>query len=143
MLDKLTQRALGNFSAVLVSRNNSDAKEVAVESEREQPSAFLVVTFHVTEQKLTKTPVEAQRLTCDAVCQNILVAVQTMGYLEHDEVTQLVGLIFVGSVETTPNERPRSKFDADVRMWAPLAQLTFHRRNRPVCNIRPPSMDVC
>ena len=140
VLDKMAQLALGEFSAQVFKRENPDASAVQVVFERERAQrspVLLVVTFRPNEQKLAKIPEVEQLLSAGAVCQNILVAVQALGYnaqwltdwpayhpeirryLGHDEDTQIVGFVHIGTAGSPPKERPRPDFDAVVSRWQP------------------------
>lgn len=140
VLDAPAQRALGEFSAELFRRENPDARDVLVEFERERPQrspVLLVVSFRPNEQKLAKVPEVEQLLSTGAVCQNILVATQALGYnaqwltdwpayhaeirrfLGHDEKTRIAGFIHIGTAAEPPKERPRPDFDSIVSAWRP------------------------
>lgn len=140
VLDRSAQLALGEFSAGLFRRENPDATAVQVVYERERPQrspVLLVVTFHPNEKKLAKIPEVEQLLSTGAVCQNMLIAIQALGYnaqwltdwpayhpeirrfLGHDERTQIVGFIHIGTAVSLPKERPRPEFDAVVSDWKP------------------------
>jgi len=142
VLDAEAQLALGEFSAELFQRENPDARDVQVEFERQRPQRsplLLVVSFRPNEQKLAKVPEVEQLLSTGAVCQNILVATQALGFnaqwltdwpayhseirrfLGHDEQTRIAGFIHIGTAATPPNERPRPDFDAIVSEWKPGA----------------------
>ena len=140
VLDASAQRALGEFSATLFRSENPKAKDVLIEFERERPQrspVLLIVSFHPNKQKLTKIPEVEQLLSTGAVCQNILVATQALGYnaqwvtdwpayhpeirrfLGHDEETQIVGFIHIGTAAEPPKERPRPDLDSIVSEWEP------------------------
>lgn len=140
VLDRSAQLALGEFSAELFRRENPDATAIQVVYERERPQrspVLLVVTFHPNEKKLAKIPEVEQLLSTGAVCQNMLIAIQALGYnaqwltdwpayhteirrfLGHDERTQIVGFIHIGTAVSPPKERPRPEFDAVVSDWKP------------------------
>ena len=140
VLDKPAQQALGEFSAGLYEREHPGATsaQIAMELERPQRSpVLLVVSFHLNTVKVAKVPEVEQLLSCGAVCQNILIAVQALGYraqwltdwpayhpeirnfLGHDEDTPIVGFIHIGTAVSPPNERPRPEFDAIVSEWKP------------------------
>jgi len=140
VLDRSAQLALGEFSAELFRRENPDATAVQVVYERERPQrspALLVVTFRPNEKKLAKIPEVEQLLSTGAVCQNMLIAIQALGYnaqwltdwpayhpeirrfLGHDGRTQIVGFIHIGTAVSPPKERPRPEFDAVVSDWKP------------------------
>ena len=140
VLDAAAQLALGEFSATLFRSENPKAKDVLIEFERERPQrspVLLIVSFHPNKQKLTKIPEVEQLLSTGAVCQNILVATQALGYnaqwvtdwpayhpeirhfLGHDEETQIVGFIHIGTAAEPPKERPRPDLDSIVSEWKP------------------------
>ena len=140
VLDRSAQLALGEFSAELFRRENPDATAVQVVYERERPQrspVLLVVTFHPNEKKLAKIPEVEQLLSTGAVCQNMLIAIQALGYnaqwltdwpayhteirrfLGHNERTQIVGFIHIGTAVSPPKERPRPEFGAVVSDWKP------------------------
>ena len=140
VLDASAQRALGEFSAKLFRSENPKAKDVLIEFERERPQrspVLLIVSFHPNKQKLAKIPEVEQLLSTGAVCQNILVATQALGYnaqwvtdwpayhpeirrfLGHDEETQIVGFIHIGTAAEPPKERPRPDLDSIVSEWKP------------------------
>ena len=140
VLDRSAQLSLGEFSAELFRRENPDATAVQVVYERERPQrspVLLIVTFRPNEKKLAKIPEVEQLLSTGAVCQNLLIAIQALGYnaqwltdwpayhpeirrfLGHDERTQIVGFIHIGTAVSPPKERPRPEFDAVVSDWKP------------------------
>ena len=140
VLDASAQLALGEFSATLFRSENPKAKDVLIEFERERPQrspVLLIVSFHPNKQKLAKIPEVEQLLSTGAVCQNILVATQALGYnaqwvtdwpayhpeirrfLGHDEETQIVGFIHIGTAAEPPKERPRPDLDSIVSAWKP------------------------
>lgn len=142
VLDAEAQLALGEFSAELFRREHPDARDVQVEFERQRPQrspVLLVVSFRPNEQKLAKVPEVEQLLSTGAVCQNILVATQALGFnaqwltdwpayhpeirrfLGHDEQTRIAGFIHIGTAAAPPKERPRPDFDAIVSEWKPGA----------------------
>ena len=131
---------MGEFSATLFRSENPKAKDVLIEFERERPQrspVLLIVSFHPNKQKLAKIPEVEQLLSTGAVCQNILVATQALGYnaqwvtdwpayhpeirrfLGHDEETQIVGFIHIGTAAEPPKERPRPDLDSIVSEWKP------------------------
>ena len=140
VLDASAQLAVGEFSATRFRRENPKAKDVLIEFERERPQrspVLLIVSFHPNKQKLAKIPEVEQLLSTGAVCQNILVATQALGYtaqwvtdwpayhpeirrfLGHDEETQIVGFIHIGTAAEPPKERPRPDLDTIVSECKP------------------------
>jgi len=140
VLHKPAQQALGEFSAGLYEREHPDAPAAQIAMERERPQrspVLLVVSFHLNTVKVAKVPEMEQLLSSGAVCQNILIAVQALGYqaqwltdwpayhaevrkfLGQDEDTPIVGFIHIGTAASPPKERPRPDFDAVVSEWKP------------------------
>ena len=117
---------------------NPDANEVLLAAERDRMQRsplLLVVTSHVDPARFAKVPAIEQVLSAGAVCQNILIAAQALGYgaqwvtgwpayhadvraaLGHDADTEIVGFIHLGTAASAPNERPRPDRDAVVSEW--------------------------
>jgi len=140
VLDESAQLALGEFSADLFQRENPDATTAQITFERERPQRspiLLVVTFQPNKKKLAKIPELEQLLSSGAVCQNLLVAVQALGYnaqwltdwpAYHPEIrqflgsskdAQIVGFIHIGTATLLPKERPRPELDDIVSEWRP------------------------
>ena len=140
VLDKSAQLALGEFSAELYRREHSGAAKIMIDLERQRPQrspTLLVVAFRPNERKLAKVPEVEQILSTGAVCQNILIATQALGYraqwltdwpayhpelrryLGHDENTRIAGFIHIGTAAAPAKERPRPDFDAIVSQWRP------------------------
>ena len=138
----LPSRRWESSAQELYEREHPDATaaQIAMESERPQRSPLLlIVSFHLNTVKVAKVPEMEQLLSCGAVCQNILIAAQALGYraqwltdwpayhaevrkfLGHDEDTPIVGFIHVGTAVSPPKERPRPDFDAIVSEWKPPA----------------------
>ena len=140
VLDASAQLALGEFSAKLFRSENPNAKDMLIEFERERPQrspVLFIVSFCPNKKKLAKIPEVEQLLSTGAVCQNILVATQALGYnaqwltdwpayhpeirrfLGHDERTQIAGFIHIGTAAEPPKERPRPVLDSIVSEWEP------------------------
>jgi len=140
VLHKPAQLALAARCAEIFERDNPDANDAlrAAERERMQRSPLLlVVTSHVDPTRFAKVPAMEQLLSAGAVCQNILIAAQALGYgaqwvtgwpayhadvrvaLGHDAATDVVGFIHLGTPASPPNERPRPERAAIVSEWQP------------------------
>ena len=140
VLHRPAQRALGAFCAELFRREHPNAKDVQIAFERHRPQRspiLLAVSFRPNERKLHKVPEVEQLLSTGAVCQNLLVATQALGYnaqwltdwpayhpevrsfLGHDGNTRIAGFIHIGTAVSPPNERPRPDFDAVVSEFEP------------------------
>lgn len=96
---------------------------------------LLVVTSYPEPLKFEKIPLIEQQLSGGAVCQNILVAAHSMGYvaqwltswpayqpeiktlLGHSVDRDILGFIHIGSASLEPGERDRPDYDAVVSSW--------------------------
>jgi nitroreductase len=142
ILRKAAQKALGDRCAEIFRRENPDAAASLVQAERQRPQRsplLLVVSSHPNAEKFAKVPEIEQLLSAAAVCQNMLVATQALGFnaqwvtdwpsyhsevrafLGHDAETEIVGFVHIGTAEKAPNERPRPEFDTIVSEWSPNA----------------------
>ncbi len=139
---KEAQRALGEAWSTIFERENEDVAEALIEMERERPQRsplLLVVTSHPDPQKFAKVPEIEQTLSSAAVCQNILIATQALGFnaqwvtgwpayhpevrtaLGHSADTKIVGFIHIGTAIEPPSERPRPHFETIVSEWSPTS----------------------
>ena len=142
VLQKNAQRALAEICVDIFERENPAAAETRIEAERERPQrspVLLIVTSHPKPEKFAKVPEIEQTLSSAAVCQNILIATQALGYdaqwvtdwpayhpkiraaLGHQADTKIVGFIHIGTAIEPPRERPRPEFEAIVSEWDPTA----------------------
>jgi len=142
ILRKPAQRVLAEQCAAIFARENPTASEalLAVERERMQRSpVLLVVSSHPNPQRFDKVPAIEQLLSAGAMCQNMLIAAQALGYgaqwvtgwpayhpelraaLGHGADVTIVGFVHIGTVAVTPNERPRPDRSAIVSEWTPDA----------------------
>jgi nitroreductase len=140
VLRKPAQGALAARCAEIFDRENPDASEVLIAAERERMQRsplLLVVTSKLDPTRFAKVPAIEQVLSAGAVCQNILIAAQALGYgaqwvtgwpayhpdvriaLGHDPDTEVVGFIHLGTAASPPNERPRPSADDIVSEWQP------------------------
>lgn len=140
ILRREAQRALAEVCVDVFVRDNPDAPEALVEQERERQlrsPLLLVVTSHPNSEKFAKVPELEQVLSSAAVCQNILIATQALGYnaqwvtgwpayhaevreaLGHSADTDIVAFIHIGTASEAPNERQRPDFDTIVSEWHP------------------------
>jgi len=142
VLRKEAQRALAEICVEIFRRENPEAPNALVEQERERHQRsplLLIVTSHPNPSKLKKVPELEQVLSSAAVCQNILIATQTLGYnaqwvtdwpayhsevretLGHSAETNIVAFIHIGTAKEPPNERPRPEFETIVSEWNPTS----------------------
>ena len=140
VLRKDAQRALAEVCVEIFTRENPAAAEVQIEFERERPQrspVLLIVTSHPRPEKFAKVPEIEQILSSAAVCQNILIATEALGYnaqwvtdwlayhpevrvaLGHQAATKIVGFINIVTASEPPTERPRPEFEAIVSEWSP------------------------
>ncbi len=140
VLRKDAQRALAEVCVEIFTRENPAAAEVQIEFERERSQrspVLLIVTSHPRPEKFAKVPEIEQILSSAAVCQNILIATEALGYnaqwvtdwiayhpevrvaLGHQAATKIVGFIHIGTASEPPTERPRPEFEAIVSEWSP------------------------
>ncbi len=140
VLRKDAQRALAEISVEIFRRENPDAAEAQIEFERARPQRsplLLIVTSHPRPEKFANVPEIEQTLSSAAVCQNLLIATEALGYnaqwvtdwlayhpkvrvaLGHQADTRIVGFIHIGTAGEPPHERPRPEFEAIVSEWEP------------------------
>ncbi len=126
----------GEKLAAIFAEQNPQADEAAIENER-QRFARIPVTIAVISapDKNHKTPLWEQHLTAGAVCQNILIAANAMGFaaqwisewIAYDDAAmkclglgaeeKLAGFILLGSAKEPPKERPRIEAQEITQYW--------------------------
>ncbi len=142
VLRKDAQRALAEICVEIFKRENPAAAGAQIEFERQRPQRsplLLIVTSHPRPEKFAKVPEIEQTLSSAAVCQNILIATEALGYnaqwvtdwlayhpevrvaLGHQADTKIVGFIHIGTASEPPNERPRPEFETIVSEWGPTS----------------------
>ncbi len=142
VLHKDAQRAFAEVCVEIFKRENPAVAEAQIEFERERPQRsplLLIVTSHPNPEKFANVPEIEQRLSSAAVCQNILIATEALGYnaqwvtgwpayhpevcaaLGHQADTEIVGFIHIGTASEPPNERPRPEFETIVSEWEPTS----------------------
>ena len=140
VLRKEAQNELSKACVEIFKRENPDAGEAQIEAEGtrlQRSPLLLVVTSHPNPKKFVKVPEIEQTLSSAAVCQNILIATQALGFnaqwvtdwpayhpgvrteLGHSSDTKIVGFIHIGTANQPPNERPRPEFETIVSEWNP------------------------
>jgi nitroreductase len=139
VLHKPAQRALAAHCAEIFAREHSEASPALLDAEHARmlrSPVLLVVSSHPDASRFDKIPATEQLLSAGALCQNVLIAAQTLGYgaqwitgwpayhadvkaaLGHSAATDVVGFIHLGTATETPNERPRPAFEAIVSEWS-------------------------
>ncbi len=138
--NKDAQRALAESCVEIFQREQPEAADVQIEFERKRPQRsplLLIVTSHPKPEKFDKVPEIEQTLSSAAVCENILIATEALGYnaqwvtdwlayhpevrtaLGHQADTKIIGFIHIGTANEPPNERPRPDFETIVSEWRP------------------------
>ena len=134
------QQRLGNLYAAIVERDDPDARDIQIEAARERlqrSPLLLVVSCRPDATKFAKVPKIEQQLSSGAVCMNLLNAAGALGFAAqwltggpayNPEIkqelgltadTDIIGFIHLGSVASTPKERPRPNLDDIVSIWPP------------------------
>ena len=98
---------------------------------------LLAVSSHLNPQRFDKVPAIEQVLSAGALCQNMLIAAQALGYgaqwvtgwpayhaeirmaLGHSQDTDIVGFVHIGTAAEAPKERPRPDPSAMISEWPP------------------------
>lgn len=132
------QKKLGDLYAGIMQREDPDAREMQIAAAREQlqrSPLLLVVSCRPDPAKFAKVPKIEQQLSAGAVCTNLLIAAGALGFaaqwltggpaynadikqaLGLTADTDIIGFIHLGSVASTPKERPRPDFDDIVSVW--------------------------
>ncbi len=140
VLYKDAQHALAEICVEIFKREHPEAADVQIEFERKRPQRsplLLIVTSHPKPEKFDKVPEIEQTLSSAAVCENILIATEALGYnaqwvtdwlayhpevrtaLGHQADTKIIGFIHIGTANEPPNERPRPELETIVSEWRP------------------------
>ena len=140
ILRKPAQSALAHLCADIFERENPTASPALLAAERERMQrspVLLVVSSHPNPQRFDKVPAIEQVLSAGALCQNMLIATQALGYgaqwvtgwpayhaevrvaLGHSQDTDIVGFVHIGTAAEAPKERPRPDPAAMITEWPP------------------------
>jgi nitroreductase len=140
ILHKPAQQALAALCAKIFARENPAAAEAQLAAERERMQRsplLLVVSSHPDPQRFAKVPAIEQVLSAGALCENLLIAAQALGYgaqwvtgwpayhpevrraLGHSADTDIVGFVHLGTAAAVPHDRPRPDPAAIVGEWTP------------------------
>jgi nitroreductase len=138
VLLKPAQRALGELCARIFRRENPQSSDVQLRAERDrvqQAPLLIIVSSHPDPRRFAKVPAIEQLLSAGALCQNLLIAAQALGYgaqwvtgwpayhpeikaaLGHDPTVDLIGFVYLGTVAAPPAERPRPELESIVSEW--------------------------
>ena len=134
------QEVLGDLAAKIFANEYGErATEKQIEAERLRPQRapmLLVVTSDI--QSPHRIPELEQRLSGGAVCMNLLNAAYALGYsaqwvtewlsydseikaaLGHDDQTDIIGMIYIGTALEPPQPRSRPPLDEIVSEWSGL-----------------------
>ena len=137
VLHKDGQKRLGDLFADLFAKEIPEANEKQIEFERQRPQrapVLLVITSKVI--KPHKIPELEQLLSGGAVCTNMLIAANALGFcaqwltewpayrpeitraLGHDpESDQIIGFVYIGTPAEPPTERLRPALEDVVSEW--------------------------
>jgi nitroreductase len=140
ILRKPAQQKLAELCATIFARDNPSAPEAQLAAERERMQRspiLLVISSHPDPQRFAKVPAIEQVLSAGALCENLLIAAQALGYgaqwvtgwpayhpevrqaLGHSADTEIVGFVHIGTATAVPNDRPRPDPGAIVGEWPP------------------------
>ena len=118
-----------------------DATEAKLELEAERFLRAPLVILVVSRVRPAKKPVWEQILSSGAACYNLCLAANTRGYgtnwlsewysfnplfkekIGLDARDHIAGAIYIGNVESMPEERPRPVLDKIVSYWQPGVSL--------------------
>ena len=138
VINKKGQKKLGKKYASVFLENNPEATSDQIEYWKMRPQSapiLLVISFYPKKEKIDKIPINEQLLSCGALCQNIINASFTLGYvsqwltewpayndsikrfLGHKELNKILGFIFIGSSTEKPKERRRPEVKEVVTEW--------------------------
>lgn len=138
VLHKTAQASLAKICSEIFGRENPAAGDVLVEAEHERMQrspVLLVVSSHLDPRRFEKVPAMEQLLSAGALCQNMLIAAQALGFgaqwvtgwpayhpqirtaLGHGADTDIVGFVHIGTPAEPPRERPRPDPEAIVSEW--------------------------
>lgn len=135
VLHKAAQASLADVCRRVFERENPAASSALVEAEHarmQRSPVLIVVSSYPDPQRFEKVPAVEQLLSAGALCQNMLIAAQALGFgaqwvtgwpayhpeirtaLGHSADTEIVGFIHIGTPAVPPRERPRPDPDAIV-----------------------------
>ena len=138
VLHKAAQASLARLCREIFERENADASSVLIEAEHERMQRsplLLVVSSHPDPQRFVKVPAIEQVLSAGALCQNMLIAAQALGFgaqwvtgwpayhprirtaLGHTTDTEIVGFVHIGTPPAPPRERARPDPEAIISEW--------------------------
>ncbi len=139
VLHKTAQASLADVCREVFERENPTANETLIEAEHarmQRSPVLLVVSSHPDPQRFDKIPALEQLLSAGALCQNMLIAAQALGFgaqwvtdwpayhpdirtaLGHSADTEIVGFVHVGTPPEPPRERARPDPETIISEWS-------------------------
>jgi len=131
----------GDMFVEAYQRANPDCRDGKAECERERFMRAPLVVAIMMRARMSKNPLWEQMLTCGAAAQNFLLAANALGFaaqwltewcaydenvragLGLDEKDVVAGFIYVGTVQSAPEDRDRPDLDLIVNHWRPGLEL--------------------
>ncbi len=138
VLHKAAQASLAKVCRDVFERENAAASSALIEAEHERMQrspVLLIVSSHPDPQRFEKVPEIEQLLSAGALCQNMLIAAQALGFgaqwvtgwpayhpeirtaLGHSADTEIVGFVHIGTPAEPPRERPRPDPEVIISEW--------------------------
>ncbi len=136
ILYKPGQKKLGEQLAEVYQKNNPNANQAVIEREQLRPQrAPILLVIAAFLQAECKIPLLEQRLSGGAVCQNILTATHSLGYvgqwltewptydpevkqaLGFGDQEEIIGFLYLGTAKEPPKPRKRAELDDVVQVW--------------------------
>ncbi|MBF0287997.1 MAG: nitroreductase [SAR324 cluster bacterium] len=136
VLHKSGQQKLGKLFVEIHQKNNPDTNPTELEKEQIRPQRapvlLVVASFLQTECKI---PLSEQRLSGGAVCQNILTAAHSLGYvgqwltewpaydpdvkqaLGFGDQEEIIGFLYLGTAKEPPKPRKRANLEDVMELW--------------------------
>ncbi len=126
------------FSKALIEAykaETTDPKDNKIEKMQVMANAPLTCIIHSKLVPGSNKPISEQLLSCGALCQNLIIAANALGYstnwltghcafsphfknaINIDEAEQIIGFIVIGTKLIIPQERPRPNLDEIVSTW--------------------------
>lgn len=137
ILNKEAQEKLGKYYLECYEAENDSITDAQKEFWLQRPQLapiLLIVSFYPNLEKIN-IPLSEQKLSCGALCQNILNASHAFGFsaqwitewpaysskikmfLGHEKEVDIIGFIYIGSSKKEPAERSRVKTTDVAKEW--------------------------
>ena len=135
--EKSTRRKFGKILRTIFAKNNPKPNEKILDFEENRflRAPLVIAVISTADKDNPKVPEWEQILTAGAVCQNILIASNAMGYASqwltewyaYDKVVlkelnlnpneRIAGFIYIGTASKQPKERGRPDLANLVKKW--------------------------